>query len=196
MDYKYRILVVDDDPAMLVSAEDFLSDNYIVSLARSGDEALTFLRQGSDVDVILLDIMMPDMDGYETFANIRKISKYVNTPIIFLSASADSESEIRGLEIGASDYLSKPFNKDVLLARIILRIKTANRLDEVRLSELAKKLSDTETQALRLIALGYGNEEIGTKLGYSYGYVKQVVSRILKKLDMNSRRDIKNYFEN
>lgn len=117
----YWIVVVDDDVTNLKMARSLLNDHDMrVSVVRSGKDFLIFM-QNNEPDLVLLDIMMPEMDGFEVYERLRKYEEETGrtkTPVIFLTADNDSESEKRGFELGASDFIRKPFNKDVLLHRI------------------------------------------------------------------------------
>ena len=103
------ILVIDDDAANLRLASRILTaENMRVSCLKSGQSALTFL-EGNRPDLILLDIHMPGMDGFETCAAIRGNTNTADIPVIFLTADDDSETETRGLKAGAMDFIKKPF---------------------------------------------------------------------------------------
>ncbi len=118
MDFKYNVLIVDDVVDNIQMAMNILKEeNYNLTFALSGEEALTLLEQ-NDFDIILLDIMMPGMDGYEVCQKIKKIDKYLNVPIVFLTAKTDIDSITKGFSLGAVDYLIKPFHAEELLARV------------------------------------------------------------------------------
>ncbi|MBR1472417.1 MAG: response regulator [Lachnospiraceae bacterium] len=112
-----HILMVDDVTTNLKSAAEVLQPFYHLSMAKSGRQALNFLKKNRP-DLILLDIMMPEMDGYETMEQIKLNPRTANIPIIFLTADTEHESEIRGLKMGALDFITKPFEADVMLGRI------------------------------------------------------------------------------
>ncbi len=120
-DLKIWIVVVDDEALSLTSARTLLAaEDMKISCLPSGKSLLKFMEK-NDPDLILLDIMMPQMDGFETFAALRKMEKEMmkpETPIIFLTGDADHETERHGLRLGAADYIHKPFNKDILISRI------------------------------------------------------------------------------
>ncbi len=191
--YKYKILVVDDDNTILTQAEELLEGKYIVSIANSCAQAVDFFESGNRADLILLDIMMPDADGYETLKKIRKIHKCENIPVIFLTGAVGADFELKALQLGAKDYITKPFNDAVFLARIELRLVTEYSLELEKLASVTKDLTDIELEILRYMSKGYSNEEISNTLHYSYGYVKQLVSRIFEKLDIASRKEIKQF---
>ncbi len=191
--YKYKILIIDDDLSVLEQAEELLMDKYTVSIANSCQQAVKFFESQNRADLILLDIMMPEVDGYETLKTLRKIKRCENTPVIFLTGESGAEFELKALKLGAKDYIVKPFNKAVFLARIELRLVTENSLALEKLAAVSKDLTDVELEILRYMSKGYSNEEISSTLHYSYGYVKQLVSKIFEKLDIANRKEIKKF---
>ena len=130
----YWIAVVDDEVISLKNARNILGQEGLrVSCLRSGGELLRFLKE-HEPDLILLDVMMPQMDGFETFQALRRFEKEKNrayTPVIFLTGDADFNSEQRGLMMGASDYIRKPFDKDILLRRIENAIRTSRKIESL-----------------------------------------------------------------
>lgn len=195
------ILYVDDDINMLNTGENVLMEaGYEVSLAKSGEQALKLLNKKLPVDLILLDVDMPGKDGYETYLEIRKIKEYENTPIIFLTGMDAPDFEIKGLELGASDYISKPFVNVVLLARIKRALLRNDRAKEKGaeaffkpegLKVASKALSPSELTIAKLVADGFSNQEIADRANYSVGYVKKKVSEILSKLELKNRTEIR-----
>ncbi len=122
---KRLILVVDDEPAIVRLVRATLqADGYAVATATRGEEALEFLDEQRP-DLIVLDLMMPGIDGFETLRRIRMQSQI---PVIMLTARAADIDKLRGLESGADDYVTKPFNPDELAARVaaVLRRSAAN----------------------------------------------------------------------
>ncbi len=112
------ILVVDDTPDNLTIMSNLLEDKYIVKVANRGEKGLKIARSDSPPDLILLDIMMPEMDGYEVCQLLKSDPKTANIPIIFLTAKSESDDEVSGFAFGAVDYITKPIQADVTLARI------------------------------------------------------------------------------
>src|SRR5687767_14979630 len=111
---KYQILVVDDDPRVVVLVADVLEHmGYKVSIARNGIEGLEKAKKEMP-DLIILDVKMPGMDGYEVCSRLKADAKTGTVPILMLTASGDSREIAKGLDIGADDYLPKPYDKDVL----------------------------------------------------------------------------------
>lgn len=129
-----NILIIDDDKLNLAMARKVLSDEYKVIPAIKGTQALTYLKSG-DCDMILLDINMPEMDGFEVLKGIREMEHCKDIPVIFLTADNDSETETRCFKEGAIDYITKPFVPEVMRSRV----GRALELEELRCS-LAKRL--------------------------------------------------------
>ena len=117
-DEKKKILVVDDDGVHLEMVKTVLSNDYDVSTARSGKEALGLFYQGLVPQLILLDLIMPGMDGWDTYGRIRAISGLHDIPIAFFTASNDPKDIKHAKETGAVDYFKKPFEANDLLRRI------------------------------------------------------------------------------
>ena len=115
---KKTILVVDDTPDNLALMSDLLKDDYKVKVANNGERALRIAQSDAPPDLILLDIMMPGMDGYEVCRQLKAHSLTQDIPVIFLTAKAEVEDEKMGLELGAVDYLTKPISPPIALARV------------------------------------------------------------------------------
>jgi len=113
-----KILLVDDSELYLQVAENILKEKYEISTAKSGKEALSFLAKGAFPNLILLDILMPEMDGWEVFNLIKGISLLRDVPIAFLTALDSETDKVQASGLGASDFITKPFNEEVLLERI------------------------------------------------------------------------------
>ncbi|MBR5406095.1 MAG: diguanylate cyclase [Lachnospiraceae bacterium] len=150
----YWIVVVDDDPQSIENAKSILSEyDMRVTCLGSGRNLLNFMKK-HEPDLILLDILMPQMDGFETYRALRLFEESAgraNTPVIFLTGENNSETERRGLKAGASDYICKPFDRDILLKRInntITNSKIIERLTEEatidRLTGFLNKSSGTD----------------------------------------------------
>ena len=143
------ILVIDDDAANLRMASHILSEEQMrVSCLKSGEAAIKFL-QGNRPDLILLDIHMPGMDGFETIAAIKESTATADIPVIFLTANDDSNAETRGLEAGAMDFIKKPFVPEVLLLRIRHTIELV-RLQADLAREVAIKTQEVVAQHEKL----------------------------------------------
>jgi putative two-component system response regulator len=117
-----RILVVDDNISILKQISAHLTDDYEVSLAKSGSLALQICAKEKP-DLILLDVEMPDMDGFEVITRLKQNPFFDRIPVIFLTANNDPKTQIRALELGARDFIVKPAEKSILLHRIELHIR-------------------------------------------------------------------------
>ena len=126
-----RILVVDDDPSIVDLLEAFLQNEYDVSVATNGEQAIKLCRQQSP-DLVLLDVMMPGADGYEVCRRLKTDPVTRDIPIIFVTARDEVEEEIKGLEAGAVDFLSKPVHRAIVLARVRTHIVLRQQAAKLR----------------------------------------------------------------
>ena len=125
---KIKILVVDDESRMRKLVHDFLTrKGYADVEAADGEEALDIFYSDKEISLIVLDVMMPKINGWEVCREIRKISKL---PIIMLTAKGDESDELNGFEIGADEYISKPFSPKILVARVTALLRRANKIGE------------------------------------------------------------------
>jgi putative two-component system response regulator len=115
---KHTILVVDDSPDSLQLLNALLKDEFRVRLASDGPQALKAAAQKPHPDAILLDIMMPDMDGYEVCARLKAEDATREIPVIFLTAKTEIEDAERGFDVGGADYITKPILPPVVIARV------------------------------------------------------------------------------
>ena len=123
---KLKILVVDDESRMRKLVRDFLvKQNFEVVEAGDGEEALNLFYQDKDIALIILDVMMPKMNGWEVCREIRETSK---VPIIMLTAKSDESDELQGFDLGVDEYISKPFSPKILVARVTAILRRTNAL--------------------------------------------------------------------
>ena len=127
-----KLLIVDDEQENRQALQDIFSEEYQVFTAKDGVEALERIGEVQP-DLVMLDIMMPRMDGFQTCLRIRQQEATRNTPVIFLTPKAEPETESFGLDLGADDFVRKPFNKEVLKARVKKRLtaQVADRISEM-----------------------------------------------------------------
>lgn len=153
-----HILIVDDNKTNLVMAKNALSDIYKVTAVTMGSQALKFLEKNIP-DLILLDLNMPDMDGYTVMEEIQRNNECCNIPIIFLTADGDAETESRCLEKGASDFIAKPFSTIVMRSRIgrILELEELRKNLADRLDQKIKEVSDIKSKSLQDALTGLWN---------------------------------------
>jgi putative two-component system response regulator len=129
---KKTVLVVDDTPDNLSLMSGLLKDNYKVKVANSGEKALKIATTAPPPDLILLDIMMPGMDGYEVCRLLKHDPATMDIPVIFLTAKAEVEDERKGLELGAVDYITKPISPPIVLARVANHLALKSHADFLR----------------------------------------------------------------
>ena len=122
---KLKILVVDDEARMRKLVRDFLvKKDYLVVEAENGEQALDIFEEDGDISLIILDIMMPKLDGWQVCKAIRKESK---VPIIMLTAKSEEQDELMGFELGVDEYISKPFSPKILVARVDAILRRTNK---------------------------------------------------------------------
>ena len=137
---QHSILVVDDTPANIGILLDTLSKaGYRVRVASDGESALEQL-QYSPPDLVLLDVMMPGMDGFETCRRLRQLPKLEQLPVVFMTALSDTQDKVRAFAAGADDYITKPFQHEEVLARV--RVHLTRRELECKLARLNRELED------------------------------------------------------
>lgn len=153
-----HILIVDDNKMNLVSAKNALAEDYKVTAVTSGAQALKFL-ENNQPDLILLDINMPEMDGFEVMDKISAREEWSNIPIVFLTADTESETESRCLEAGAMDFIAKPFVPVVMCSRIarILELEELRKSLANRLDQKMREVSDIKSKSLQDALTGLWN---------------------------------------
>ena len=203
---KSHILVVDDDDRIRNLLKDYLSENnYIVSSAENAEDAklkISYLN----FDIIVLDVMMPGQDGYELTKEIKKKSK---TPIILLTAKGEVENRIKGLELGANDYIGKPFEPKELLLRIKNILKEKNIINPnsnykvgdaiinlnkmtISLNKKNNKINSSERKILLEMLSNpgktYSREEIGSISGIiQERSIDVMITRLRQKLEIKPK---------
>ena len=159
----YRVIIVDDDPINRKIVSNILSKNDIaVTALSSGPELLAHIKENDTPDLILLDIMMEEMDGFETLAKVRELEEELDIkeiPVIFLTSDDDNESETRGFEMGVSDYIRKPFEPVILLKRInnvLKRQSLINRFqEEATIDSLRAALHEAKSKEKGVVKTKY-----------------------------------------
>ena len=189
------ILVVDDDASNLRMASHILSaENMRVSCLKSGEDAIRFLQENRP-DLILLDIHMPGMDGFETIAAVRSNPKTADIPVIFLTADDDSETETKGLKAGARDFIKKPFVPEVLLLRVrhtieLIRLQTDLAREVEKKTEVVKAQHEKlERMSMQIVKTLSG--AIDAKDTYTNGHSTRVAEysrEIAKRAGFSERQ--------
>ncbi|HOK97525.1 MAG TPA: hybrid sensor histidine kinase/response regulator [Bacteroidales bacterium] len=162
---RFTILMVDDNPKNLqLLGTTLRNEGFQVEFATNGRIALNWVSK-KNFDLILLDIMMPELSGYEVCEQIRKIKEYDDVPIIFLTAKTEKESVVYGFKVGAQDYITKPFDTAELLARVRTHLELRyNKLELKNINHNLEKLVEERTHELNILnqKLQKANEELRT----------------------------------
>ncbi len=153
--HKQTILVVDDISENIELLEAILSLDYKVKVALNGEKALEIVRSKEPPELILLDIMMPDMDGYEVCRRLKASAVTKKIPVIFVTAKSEVTDETRGFEVGAVDYITKPVSPSIVRARVKthLTLYDQNRMLEEKVKERTKELAHTQDVTIHGLAV-------------------------------------------
>jgi DNA-binding NarL/FixJ family response regulator len=194
-----KLLLIDDDPNLILLVQDYLEfRGYQITTANNGAEGLKALE--NDVpDLIICDVMMPEMDGFTFIQNVRQDPKTSWVPVIFLSAKSQIQYRIQGLNQGADVYLVKPFEPEELVAQVESSLSQAKRM--LNYSGGATKssmlqvpsnveLTPTETKVVSYVSQGLSNREISEKLNVSQRTIESHVSNMLNKTNLNNRTEL------
>ena len=199
-----RLLIVDDDPSLLRALEIYLGfEGFDVTTARSGAEALEHVAQAVP-DLIITDIRMPGMNGYELTRHFRDSSLTALVPIIFVTAKAETDDRIEGFRAGVDAYVTKPFDPDELLAvirNIISRVERTHaqiarligRSEKEQTAFHDETLTEAENRIATCVARGMSNKEIAAEMEISVRTVENHISHILDKKHFNNRVEIARY---
>ncbi len=195
-----RLLLIDDDPNLILLVKDYLEfRGYQVITAENGQEALEVLDKETP-DMIICDVMMPQMDGYSLVEHVRKNPRTSWIPVLFLSAKGQSQDRVKGLNTGADVYMVKPFEPEELVAQVESSLKQASRLiqRQDKSSEAAPKiqvpfdveLTPTELRVVQFVARGMANREIAEELNVSQRTIESHVSNMLGKTGLHNRTEL------
>lgn len=193
-----RLLVVDDDPNLVLLVKDYLEfRGYEVVAASNGLEALEVMRRLTP-DLIICDVMMPEMDGYTFVQTLRSDRATDWIPVIFLSARGQTADRVRGLNTGADAYLVKPFEPEELVAQVEATLKHTERLLQMQGAPVQPviqldrevELTPTETKVLQYVARGMSNREIAEVMGVSQRTIESHVSNMLSKTGLHNRTEL------
>jgi DNA-binding NarL/FixJ family response regulator len=193
------LLVVDDDPHLIQLLRDYLEfRGYQVMGAAHGKEAMELLSTHPP-DLIICDVMMPEMDGYSFVQALRQNSPCSWVPVIFLSAKDQSQDRIRGLSLGGDVYMVKPFEPEELVAQVESSLAASQRLRQHQSGRSDSEsldlpfdvaLTPTEQKVVNLVARGLGNRDIALKLKVSQRTVESHVSNMLGKTGLHNRTEL------
>lgn len=179
-----NVLLVDDNSKYLKDALPFYG--YEVSTALDGIQALKILDKKDDIDIVLLDVMMPNMDGWQTLKAIRSNNATKHLPVIMLTAVNEDQKMVAGLKNGADDYIVKPFILPNLLARMEAVLRRSHHV-KMHSKNVSSPLTSKEKEVLALASQGNSNKEIAEKLFVKEVTVKTHLNSIFKKLKVTNR---------
>ncbi len=196
-----KLLLIDDDPNLILLVRDYLEfRGYRVLTAKNGRDALTILEKDIP-DMIICDVMMPEMDGYTFLEQVRQNPRTDWIPVMFLSAKGQSQDRVKGLNLGADVYMVKPFEPEELVAQVESSLKQSKRLLEhsnnkgmdmdkhIRVSKNVE-LTPTELKVVNLVAQGMANREIAVRLEVSQRTIESHVSNMLNKTRLSNRTEL------
>ena len=162
---KQTVLVVDDTPENIDVLSGILRSDYKVKAALNGEKALKIAQSDSPPDIILLDIMMPEMDGYEACQKLKMNPKTQKIPVIFVTAKSEIEDETKGLELGAVDYITKPVSPPIVMARVHTQLALYDQSRELerKVRQRTEELNETRLEIIRRLgrAAEYRDNETG-----------------------------------
>lgn len=199
---KANVLAVDDVPGNLLALEAVLSGEYDLHLAKSGYEAISFLEKRKDIDVILMDLQMPGMDGFEASAQIKKMEGCQDIPIIFITAFYKEDPFIRkGYEVGGVDYFSKPFDPEILKMKV--GIYASFRQKAAVLKERERQIRESEEllRVGRKLSSALESLPVGVMIADNQGRVFQTneeITRIfnsIKPMENDTYGEILNWWD-
>ena len=175
-----KILIVDDEPKSLYAMEMLLSqESYEICFANNGESALTQVETEAP-DLLLLDVMMPDVTGYEVCRRLRADSRWQQLPIVLVTALDRKEDIVEGLEAGADEFLTKPVNGSELRARVRTMLRIKHQYDELQDTlQLREDMADMIVHDMRTpISSLMLYTDILAKTGYSHDYCEEIINKI------------------
>ena len=189
LNFKPTILIIDDSPDVINLISGLLKNNYKVKAATSGEKGLHIVQHDSSIDLILLDIMMPGLTGFEVCEQLKADVNTADIPVIFITATSNLDDELHGLKLGAVDYISKPISPAILLARVenYLKIKAANEFlndnsafIEAAISQRSKQIAASHDIAILVLAAlaETADNEIDNSTQRSTPYIKALIEQL------------------
>lgn len=192
-----KLLLIDDDPNLILLVKDYLEfRGYQVITAENGREALEILEHQPIPNMIICDVMMPEMDGYAFVEKLREDARTSWIPFLFLSAKGQSQDRIKGLRTGADVYMIKPFEPEELVAQVEACLSRVMSPPSSLVSGSTihvpsnVELTPTELKVIQLVAQGMANREIAEKLNVSQRTIESHVSNMLNKTNLHNRTEL------
>jgi DNA-binding NarL/FixJ family response regulator len=195
-----QLLLIDDDPNLVLLVKDYLElRGYTVITAKNGRDALKVFEKDMP-NLIICDVMMPEMDGYTFVKKVRENPQTSWLPVLFLSAKGQIQDRVIGLSKGADVYMVKPFEPDELVAQIEASLKQSQRMRQAQGPDLGSAVSihvpfdvdltPTEQRVIQLVAKGMSNKEIADELKVSQRTIESHVSNMLGKTGLHNRTEL------
>jgi DNA-binding NarL/FixJ family response regulator len=195
-----QLLLIDDDPNLVLLVKDYLElRGYTVITAKNGRDALKVFEKDMP-NLIICDVMMPEMDGYTFVKKVRENPQTSWLPVLFLSAKGQIQDRVTGLSKGADVYMVKPFEPDELVAQIEASLKQSERMRQAQGPDLGSAVSiqvpfdvdltPTEQRVIQLVAKGMSNKEIADELKVSQRTIESHVSNMLGKTGLHNRTEL------
>lgn len=190
-----RILIVEDTPEMAEALQDHLQRKGYETLLATKAMQATALVAGADPDLVILDLGLPDRDGYAVLEQLRAAKREI--PVLILSGRRDEADKLRGFQLGAEDYVTKPFSAAELLARVGVLLRRAGARSVAEERELTDEelqsrfdLTDRQLTVTRLLAEGCSNLELAARLGISVNTARNHTEHVMRKLGTSKRARI------
>jgi DNA-binding NarL/FixJ family response regulator len=192
---KASLLALDDNPLNLLLLEDFLQNRCRQLWLETDIDSALVIAEQQQPDIILLDIVMDKMDGYQCCQYLKDNPKTASIPIIFLSALEKPADKVKGFQVGGVDYIAKPFHIDEVLARIENCLRLHQQIQQASVPLLQKNmddysLSEREWEIFSFYAQGMQRKEIAERLAISENTVKSHLKKSFSKLDIKNRAQV------
>jgi len=179
---KQKILIVDDTTENILILMNLLKDQYAIVVAKNGERALEMARTEPPPDCILLDIMMPEMDGYEVCEHLKKDVRTAGIPVVFISALSEEVDEMRGFSLGAVDYITKPYRPELVKARIRNHLELKRHRDDLEsmVQERGQELALVKEVTIECLAslTEYRDPETGGHIKRTQNYVRMLARQV------------------
>jgi DNA-binding NarL/FixJ family response regulator len=196
-----QLLLIDDDPNLILLVKDYLEfRGYNVTTAENGRAAIEVI-EAQIPDMIICDVMMPEMDGYGLVKHIRQNPRTNKIPVLFLSAKGQADDRVKGLNEGADVYMVKPFEPEELVAQVESSLKQVKRWQSggSKMNDMGTitiqvphtvELTPTEIKVVQLVAKGLSNKDIADQLNVSQRTIESHVSNMLNKTNLHNRTEL------
>ncbi|MEG2041979.1 MAG: response regulator, partial [Hafnia sp.] len=181
-DKKSRVLIVDDAPENIRMLVESLKENYVIMVSKDGESALRLALAEPSPDCIILDVVMPGMDGYEVCRRLKESRQTRDIPVIFITSQSDELDEARGLALGAVDYITKPFRSTLVMTRIANQIELKQHRDSLsnQIYERTHELALTREVTIEALATlaEWRDPETGGHIKRTQSYVRALAEQL------------------